>query len=176
LLAFLDNHGCIGNPSTFIFLHGGAAVACIPVLNQPRWQRKCPLLQGFSADSSLFFLGFCPPFIAFILAGESSLLSVFAWLSSKICFLGLVASPTLGPPGKIAGGVAVIFERQGGVVILPLCLKTTANSYLQPLAMVSQHAPETQNEPGVSGSHGPLVCPSPQKSWLGHAMGVLKNY
>jgi hypothetical protein len=38
------------------------------------------------------------------------------------------------------------------------CLKTTANPYLQPLAMVSQRAPEMQNElsfPGVSGACGP---------------------
>jgi hypothetical protein len=116
-LAFLDNHGCIGNPSTSIFLCGIAAVACIPVLNRPRWRCKCPLLQSYSADSSLFFLGFRPHFIAFILAGESLFLSVSARLSSKIRFLVLVASPTLGPPGKVAGGVAVIFKRRGGVLL-----------------------------------------------------------
>jgi hypothetical protein len=169
LLAFLDNHSHVGNPSTSNFLHGVAAVARIPILNWPQWQRECPLLQGSSPTTSSFFLGFRPPFFAFILAGESLFLSVSARLSSKICFLVLVASLASGPPGKVAGGVAVIFKRRGGVVILPLCLKTTANPYLQPLAMMSQHAPETQNElsfPGVSGARGPSVCPSPQSSFI----------
>ncbi len=70
-----------------------------------------------------FFLGSAPPFIACVAAGESLFGSVSACLSSKIQFLELVTSPTLGPPGKVAGGVAVFFEWWGGVDILPLCLK-----------------------------------------------------
>ncbi len=123
LLAFLNNHSRIGNLSTSILLRGNAAVARIPVLNRLRWRPKCPLLRGSSADSSLFFLGFCPPFIAFILAGESSFVSVSACLSSKIHFLVLVVSPSLGPPGKVAGGVAVIFEWWGGCCYPPNLLK-----------------------------------------------------
>ncbi len=122
-LAFLDNHSRVGDPSTSIFLHGIATVACIPVLNRPRWQRKCPLLRGSSTNSLLFFLGCHPPFIAFILADKSSFFSVSACLSSKICFLVLVTSPTSGPPGKVAGGVTVIFERRGGCCYPPALLK-----------------------------------------------------
>ncbi len=99
-----------------------------PLLVSSSWLGRDgnPTIPSFEALPSIprcFFLGFLPPFIACILAGKSLFGSVSAHLSSQICFLVLSPSPTPGPPGKVAGGVAVIFEHWGGVDILPLCLK-----------------------------------------------------
>ncbi len=173
------------------FLWHGFVVACLFPLPRPRWQPKylyfcaaLPLLlvspswyYGRAGDLSTpffeallplprcFFLEYSPPKIACVAMGESLFGSVSALLASKKCFMVLVASPTSGPPGKGAGGIAVIFERWGGRWYPPALLKTTANPYLQPLAMVSQRAPEMQKEllfPCVSGARGPSVYPSPQ--------------
>jgi hypothetical protein len=83
-------------------------------------------------------------------------------LISKLdqCMRCHLVSPDANPkPLPLGTNVA----RCGWVGCLRLLLTPTYNQF----TMVSQCAPETQNElsfPGVSGARGLLVCPSPQSS------------
>jgi hypothetical protein len=93
----------------------------------PCWQPENFFLWGATAASVV-----APPwfftsrYISWFALWDSVLGCASACCSSKICFSVLVASLTLGPLDKDAGGVSVIFERCGVRWFPPALLKTTA--------------------------------------------------